>query len=217
MSVPASGVAAVATAAGKLLLRRPETRLSTCAGLAFGATGVAVGRLGGAPGPTVLYLGAGTAALAAALAPLAAAGFALEGRSLWCSAPIGRARLTAGASAAALALPVAVVLPIAALAAAWAGAALPALATQLLLALVLGAAALAAGALVPWQRDRPGDQLASFAAFGACTIVFSVTGGAVGERAVTAGLPGPFVALVLGLAALAIGGGAVGMRLGKQG
>lgn len=199
-----------------LLSRRRELRLGLALALALGLAGVLLAEGSGAQAPAPLLLGGSSSTLAAAIAPLAAAGILLEGRATWWCAPVWRpapSLVLAATAAAMLATAAAVV---AAAAAVLSGVTATGLAEISAMVVLAGSAATLAGALVPWRGAGMGDQVASFAAFAVCAAALSAAAGAAGPRLVSAGVPDVVAAvLLLGVAvALALAG--VVVRLGRS-
>ncbi len=209
--------AALPLAATVLLARRRDLRLALLAAVGFGLAGVALAKRAGVPAPGPLHLGAGSTLLGAALAPLVVGGVLASGRWAWACAPRPRLLPCVALAAAAHAVLVAALAPVLAGAALASGAPPHAVAELALVAVGLGAAAVLAGAVVPWRGATMGDQVASFAAFAACAGAFSVAAGAAGPRLVDAGVPDTAAAACLLAACTGVSLGAVTRRLRAPG
>jgi hypothetical protein len=214
LPTPVGTRGAVTVAALRLLLRRSDVQLTLGAGALFGLSTMA---LGGAADGARLGLAGSSVALAAAIVPLAATGILLEGRLLWRSAPVRPGALAALWSAVSILLPAAVTGGVVLVVLAAAGGATDDAARVVFVAALTAAAALAGGAAVPWRGSRLGDQLASFAAFAACTGVVSLGGGVLGARAVSYGVPELAVAGALLATTAVVGALGVGARLRGRG
>ena len=209
--------AALPLAATVLLARRRDLRLALLAAVGFGLAGVALAERAGVPAPGPLHLGAGSTLLGAALAPLVVGGVLASGRWAWACAPRARLLPCVALVAAAHAVLVAALAPVLAGTALASGVPPHAVAEVALVAVGLGAAAVLAGALVPWRGTTMGDQVASFAAFAACAGAFSVAAGAAGPRLVAAGAPDAAAAACLLAACTGVSLGAVTRRLRAPG
>ena len=190
----------VLAALAALLARRSDVRLATAGAVGFGAAGIAIAVVGGAPAPSAFLLATTTALLGAILCPLALGGLLLDGGWLWRAGPrdpqviVGAAGLAGLAGAA---LPVALV---GGVAASVAGASWSAVGIVTAFVVVGSAAALLAGCIVPWRDEGVGDQVVTFAAFAGIAIVTSLLVGLVAPRLVSIGLPDVVVvALVCGV------------------
>lgn len=209
-------VAALPLAALALLWRRRDLRLGLVLALALGLAGVLLARASGAQAPAPLLLGASSATLAAAIAPLAATGVLLDGRCTWWCAPVWRPAPCAVFGTVAAAMLAAVASLPAAAAAILSGVTASALAEVLVVVALAGSAAMLAGALVPWRGAGAGDQVASFAAFAVCAGVLSAVAGAAGPRLLALGLSDKAAAIgLLAAAALLALTGAV-IRMGRS-
>lgn len=196
-----------------LVSRRDDVRLAAVAAVGFGTAGIAVAGSSGVPTPTGFLLATTTALFGSLLGALAACGILLQGRWLWLGGSRGTAAVTRAACLVGLvgsALPVALVGTFAAVAT---GVTWGALGFVSALVVLGSAAALAAGALVPWSGEGVGDQLATFAALATVAIATSLAIGIVAPRLVAVGLPGPAVALLACAAVLGTAGTAVRHRL----
>ena len=195
------GVVAVAAAVLALVLRRRDLRLAALAALTFGLGGVSVGAASGAPPPAPLLLGATSALLGVALIPLALPGAVVAGRWAWACAP---RRLPAPLSALLVSLAVlaASLAPVVLVLSSSPRVRPLPVATLAVLTVIVAAAALVAGIVVPWRGGGVGDQLASFGAFAACGAGASAGVGLAGPRLVAAGVPVGVAAAMLGCAAL---------------
>ncbi len=207
------GSCTVATrAAGLLLLRRGDLRAALVGGALLGLVGIAVARLGEAPSPSGLLLGATGAALTAAPVALAVGGIVDEGRHVWRLAPVPGVRLALAWAAAAvpgLAPP--------------AGAALTAhlveggrvddLGVALGLTVVVWACALVAGTLVPWRRHGVADQALSLAALGVGLGGVSLGASRLGPLLVERGAPPSVAGLVLVAVTVVLALAIVALRL----
>ena len=209
--------AALPLAATVLLARRRDLRLALLAAVGFGLAGVALAKRAGVPAPGPLHLGAGSTLLGAALAPLVVGGVLASGRWAWACAPRPRLLPCVALAAAAHAVLVAALAPVLVGAALASGAPPHAVAELALVSVGLGAAAVLAGALVPWRGATMGDQVASFATFAACAGAFSVAAGAAGPRLVAAGMPDAAAAACLLAACTGVSLGAVTRRLRAPG
>jgi hypothetical protein len=196
-------------AARRVLWRRGEMR-AAAAGLALGLAGAVAGLLLDAPPALVLAQAAAAPILAGALAPVAAAGLARRGGHVWSIAPAGTWRPAVAWSAAALLLHALLVAVVVGACVPLAGARAGDAAGALQGATLAGTAGLLAGAVVPWQGDRLGDQLVSLAAFGCAAVLAGGLVAAAASPLGAAGLP-PVAAAVATTAALAAGG-ATGLR-----
>jgi hypothetical protein len=197
-------------AARRVLWRRGEMRAAAAAGLALGLAGAVAGLLLDAPPALVLAQAAAAPILAGALAPVAAAGLARRGGHVWSIAPAGTWRPAVAWSAAALLLHALLVAVVVGACVPLAGASAGDAAGALQGAALAGTAGLLAGAVVPWQGDRLGDQLVSLAAFGCAAVLAGGLAAAAASPLGAAGLP-PVAAAVATTAALAAGG-ATGLR-----
>lgn len=206
------GVVAVAAAVLALVLRRRDLRLAALAALTFGLGGVSVGAASGAPPPAPLLLGATSALLGVALIPLALPGAVVAGRWAWACAP---RRLPAPLSALLVSLAVlaASLAPVVLCALIVSSGAPATVATLAVLTVIVAAAALVAGIVVPWRGGGVGDQLASFGAFAACGAGASAGVGLAGPRLVAAGVPVGVAAAMLGCAALTAAACALGYEI----
>jgi hypothetical protein len=205
---------AVVAAVAALVVRRSDLRLAGLVSVTFGIGGVAVGYASAAPPPAPLLLGATSALLGAALAPLALPGALLGGRWAWASAPRrllpAVAALIVGVGALLVALVPAV---LGALVVSSAVAhSLPAL---FLVTVLTAAAALVAGVVVPWRGEGIGDQLASFGAFAACGAAVSAGTGLAGPQLVAAGVPAGISAAAIAVTLVAVAGLALGCGIGR--
>jgi hypothetical protein len=197
-----------------LLVRRTDVRLSTAAAVGFGLGGVLLATVTDAPAPAAFMLGTTTALLGCIVPSLATCGGMCVGRWLWLAAPCPSATIGRSAWGVALVLttlPAAVVggVALAVSAASWS-----AVGTVAIVVVLAADTAAIAGVLVPW-RGGAGDQLATFAAFGALAIATSLAIGVVAPRLVAFGLPDAAVAL-----AACLGGSAtatVVLRRGLEG
>lgn len=204
----------VPAAVAVLLMRRDDVRLATTGALGFGAAGIAIAAAAAAPAPTPFLLATTTALLGSILCSLAVCGLLLNGRWLWIGGPgdrrvIGLAACLVGLTGSAF--PVAVV-GTGAMAAS--GASWTAVGGVAAFVVVGSAAALLAGALVPWSDEGVGDQLTTFAAFAAIVIAASLMIGLVAPRLVSLGLPDVAVVVVVCGASMGAARHALGRRLG---
>ncbi len=207
------GQSSVPLAVVALLARRNDVRLAAAAALAFGVAGIGIAVATAAPAPTPFLLGTTTALLGSILVSLAACGVLLEGRWLWIGAPRDRSRL---ALTACLVGVVGSAVPVAAVGAGAAivsGASASTVGIVTVLVIVGSAAALQAGALVPWSGAGIGDQLTTFAVLAAVAIAMSLVVGLVAPRLVAFGLPDALVAALLCAASLGVAFLALGRRL----
>jgi hypothetical protein len=208
------GRRAIPSAVAVLLARRDDVRLAAVAAMGFGVAGTTIATSAAAPQPTPFLLATTTTLLGSILCPLVLCGVLLHGRWLWVGGPRDRRLVTLAACLVGLvasALPVVVV---GALATAVSGASLSALGVVAAFVLVGSAAALLAGALVPWNGEGVGDQLTTFAALAAVAIATSLGVGVAGPRLVSLGVPAAAVVVVV-CGFSAVGAlGAVGRRLG---
>ncbi len=207
---------ALAVAAVALLCRRADIRLGILAAVFFGLGGVVLGRRAGVPPPAPLQLGASSALLGAALGPLAVGGILLRGRWLWAASPRGRV----GAVAALCTTSVAALLGapgLVGMAAALAsGATLRAVLELGFVAGLVAAAAVAAGAVVPWRGVAIGDQVASIGAFGIGLAGLSSLAGIAGPRLVEEGIPALLSAVLVLVAATGGAAGLLVVRLARR-
>lgn len=208
---------ALPLAAAVLLGRRRDLRLALLAATGFGLLGVALAQRSGVPAPGPLHLGAGSAMLGAALAPLVVGGVVGAGRWAWACAPRSRRVPCVALVAAAYALLLTSLVPVLIGAALVSGVTPHAVAGTALVGVGLSAAAVLAGALVPWRGATMGDQVASFAAFAACAGGASVAAGAVGPRLVAVGVPGAVAAFLVAAAGIVVALEAVSLRLRATG
>lgn len=193
--------------------RRAELRLAAAGSLGFGIAGTVVAALAAAPSPTPFLLATTTALLGSVVSSLAVCGLLLHGRWLWMGSPTRGATVGAAACAigtAGTSFPVVAVGVGAGLAT---GATWNAVGVVALLVVVGSGVGLAAGALVPWSRAGLGDQLSSFTALAVVAVAMGFLVGLVAPRLVALGLPGPAVAVLVGLGSLAASGAAVSRRL----
>lgn len=209
--------AAVPAAAVVLLGRRGDVRLALLAAAGLGLGGVALAERVGLPEPAPLHLAASGALLAAALAPLVVGGLLASGRWAWACAPHLRVLPCAALAAAALAVLVGALVPLLIAAALVSGASPRTVGEVLLVAVGLGAAAVLAGALVPWRGAGMGDQVASFAALAVCASAISVAVGTAGPRLVAAGVPDAVAAVSLLAVCAGVSLGAAVLRLCAEG
>ena len=204
----------VPAAVAVLLTRRDDVQLATTGAFGFGVAGIAIAALAAAPAPTPFLLATTTALLGSILCSLAVWGVLLHGRWLWAGGPgdrrlIGLAACLVGLTGSAF--PVAVVGTGAMVAS---GASWSAVAVVAAVVVVGSAAALLAGALVPWSAGGVGDQLTTFAAFGAIAIATSLLVGLVAPRLVSLGLPDAVVVVLVCSAPMGVALHALGCRLG---
>lgn len=209
--------AALPLTAAALLGRRRDVRLGLLLALALGLAGVLLAQGTGAQAPAPLLLGATSTTLAAAIAPLAAAGILLDGRATWWCAPGGRPLPCVVLSATASTMLFAATTTVVAIAAIMSASTPRALAELLVIGVLTATAATLAGALVPWRGGGMGDQAASFAAFAVCAAVFSAAAGLVGPRLVSFGLSDAAAAAALLAAAIALALAGVMLRVGRGG
>ena len=206
----------VPTAVAVLLTRRDDVRLATTGALGFGAAGIAVASAAAAPAPTPFLLATTTALLGSILCPLAVCGVLLRGRWLWLGGPgdgrvINLAGCLVGLTGSTFPVGVVGVGAMVASGASWS-----AVGVVAAFVIVGSAAALLAGAVVPWSADRVGDQLTTFAAFAAVSIAASLTVGLVAPRLVSLGLPDPVVIVLVCGVSLGAAFLALGRRLGAE-
>jgi hypothetical protein len=152
-------LAAAVTVALKCYGRRPELRRAgwaAAAAVGLGGLVMAV-RLG----PAAVPFAGALAVLGGTVVPLAAVGIDREAEWIWRAAPVPRWQTAAVASLGALVLGGSLVLVGTAPAAGWARAPGAVLLQVAGAAVFVLAAALIAGALVPWRSDRPGEELAT--------------------------------------------------------
>jgi len=204
----------VPVAVAVLLTRRDDVRLATVGALGFGAAGIVIAGAAAAPAPTPFLLATTTALLGSILCSLAVCGVLLPGRWLWLGGPgDGRVISLAGClvGLTGSAFPVAI-LGVGAMVAS--GASWSAVGAVAAFVIVGSAAALLAGAAVPWRADEVGDQLTTFAAFGAVAIAMSLTVALVAPRLVSLGLPDPVVIVFVCGVSMGAALDALGRRLG---
>jgi len=189
-------------------------RLAAVGAVGFGIAGTAIGSLGSSPAPGGFLLATTTALLGATVCSLAVGGALADGGWLWRAAPTGRGLVVAsgvGVGLAGSALPV---LFVGTGAAAVVGADRPAVGVVVALVVAGSAAALVAGAVVPWRGKGVGDQMTTFAAFATIAIAGSLLVGLIAPRLVAVGLPDAVVAGVVCAAFVGTAGFALGRRLG---
>lgn len=215
--VPHPPAAALPVAAIALLGRRRDVRLALLAAIGLGLGGVVLAERSGVPEPGPLHLGAASALLAAAVAPLVVGGLLASGRWAWGCAPRARVLPCAALVAAAHLALLAALAPVLAGAALVSGASPSAVGEVLLVAAGLAAAAALAGALLPWRGATMGDQVASFAALAACAAAVSVAVGTAGPRLAAAGVPAAVAAASLLAACTGVSLAAVVWRLRAPG
>lgn len=179
---------ALPLAALALLLRRRDVRLASFAATGFGLGGVVLASRAEVAAPGPLHLGASSTLLGAALTPLAVGGCLVAGRWAWACAPRLRVLPCAALVLAASVALFGALAPVLVVAAVVSGAPAYALAEVWLVALGTAAAAVLAGALVPWRGITMGDQVACLAAFAACAGLYSAVAGVTGPRLVAWGL-----------------------------
>lgn len=204
---------ALPLAAAVLLARRRDLRLAVLVAVGFGLGGVVLAHRAAVPAPGPLHLGASTTLLGAVLAPLAVGGALGSGRWAWACAPRVRLLPCGALVVAAHAVLLAALTPVLAVSALVSGAPPHALAEVGFVALGLAAAAVLAGALVPWRGATMGDQIASFAAFAACAGLLSAAAGVAGPRLVAVGVPDAAAAACVLVVSAALSMGAVVRRL----
>ena len=166
------------SAALAVLLRAPDIRLALATGAGFGLVGMGAASVAGDAGSGLL-LAAGVAALAAGLAPLSAGGRVELARWAWSAASPGRA---AAGWAVASGLAMTAALAPVVLVAGVLGATMPAMLQSAHAAVVVGAAALVAGAFVPRRAAGLGDDAAALAAFVTVVALFLAGGEAARSR-----------------------------------
>jgi hypothetical protein len=207
------GRSSIPLAVAVLLARRADVRLATVGALGFGAAGIAIAVVAAAPAPTPFLLGTTTALLGSILCSLAVCGVLLGGQWLWIGAP--RDPLLVGMTASFVGL-TGSALPVVAVglgATAVSGASWRTLGVVAAFVVLGSAAALQAGALVPWRSDGVGDQLTTFAALAAIAIATSLAIGLVAPRLVALGLPDASVVVFVCGAWLGFACHALGRRL----
>ena len=189
-----TGVVALALVA--LLVRRADVRLTAVGAVAFGIGGVVLAVVAEAPAPAAFMLGTTTALLGAVVASLAVCGVVREGGWLWLSAPAPRAAIARAAWAVALLLTSAPVLVVGCAAVAVSPTSWGAVGTIAVVVWLAADAAMVAGVIVPWGAGA-GEQVSTFAAFGAVAIAGSLAVGVVAPRVVAIGVPDAATAAVL--------------------
>jgi hypothetical protein len=207
----------VPAAVAVLLTRRDDVRLATTAALGFGAAGIAIAAAAAAPAPTPFLLATTTTLLGSTLCSLAVCGVILQGRWLWVGGPGDRRVIALAACLVGLAgsaFPVAVVGTGAMVAS---GASWSAVGVVAAFVVVGSAAALLAGALVPWSAEGIGDQLTTFAVCAAIAIAMSLIAGLVAPRLVSLGLPPAVVVVLVCSVSMGLALHALGRRLGAAG
>lgn len=207
------GRAALPGAVAALLGRRADLRLATAGALGFGIAGTAVAVLAAAPPPTPFLLASTTALLGSIVSSLAVCGVLLRGRWLWIGSPCRVASVVTRACVIGTTGTVVPVVAIGLGAALVAGASRNAVGVLSVLVAVGVGVGLTAGALVPWSGGGLGDQLSSFTGLAVVAIATAFSVGLVAPRLVALGLPGPGVALLVGVSSLAIGRAAITRRL----
>lgn len=210
------GRTAVPAALWALLVRRGDVRLAAVAATAFGLGGIAIAELSHTEPPAGLYLGATSALLAAALAPLAMPGIVLAGRWLWATAPGPRLEPAAAASGVSFLAAAGPVCLVGAVGAAVSGAPGPVLASLAVLICIGAAVAQIAGTLVPWRGRGAGEQLACVGALGGCGAAATVVVTLSGPRLVAAGCSNAQAALVLVVAAWLTALAAIRLATGRK-
>ena len=141
-------------------------------------------------------LGTTTALLGSVVASLLAFGVLLEGRWLWVGSPRGTSVIAVAVWLVALVITVSPVAAVGLGALFAAPVSWTAVGTVVVVVTVAADAAVVAGVLVPWG-DGAGDQLTTFAAFGAVAIATSLAVGVVAPRLVGLGAPDAVLALTL--------------------
>ena len=197
-----------------LLARRDDVRLSTAGALGFGAVGIVIAGAAAAPAPTPFLLATTTALLGSILCSLAVCGALLPGCWLWLGGSGDGRRISLAGCLVGLTgstLPVAVVGGGAMVAS---GTSWSAVGVVAAFVIVGSAAALLAGAAVPWRTDGAGDQLTTFAAFAAVAIAMSLTVGLLAPRLVSLGFPDPVVIVLVCGVSMGAALHALGRRLG---
>lgn len=206
--------AGVPAALAAVLVRRADVRLAAGGAVAFGLGGVVLATVATAPAPAAFMLGTTTTLLGSVVAPLAVFGVVREGRWVWLSTPWRRAAIARLAWAVVLVLTSAPVVAVGTAALLAASASWSAVGTVAVVALLAVDAAVVAGVLLPWGAGA-GDQLSTFAAFGAIAIATSLAVGLIAPRLVSVGLPDPLIALALCSAGAS--GAIVALRRGLEG
>lgn len=203
---------AVLTSVVALIVRRHDVRVAAVASVCFGLAGVGVTLAAAAPTPTPFLFATTTALLGSVLAPLVVAGVLAAGRWVWVGGQpraLPVATLGAVVGLVGAALPVAVV---GALALLLSGSDLPAIGIISGYVGLGSAAALIAGALVPWSSSGVGEQMSTFAVLAGLAIGVSVVLGVVGPR-LSAFAPAAVVLSIVGALWLASAVVAVASRL----
>ena len=207
-----TGRLAVPAAVIALLARRSEVRRTLAGAVGFGVAGVALAAAAGARAPAPFLLGTTTTLLGSIFCPLVVCGALLDGRWLWRGGPRDPRTVVRAAGLVGLAgtaLPVAAVGAAATVASGASSSGLGAVGAYV----VLGtAAALLAGAVIPWSGTGAGDQFSSFAALAAIAIAMSLVVGLVAPRLVALGLPDAVVVLLACAASAGVALDAVGRR-----
>lgn len=185
---------AVLQAALAMLVRRRDMRSAALGALVIAIAGLVVARLEQAPPPLGALLAAAGALVALAPLGLAVGGATRDGRALWRTSPRPAAEVAAGWALASLVVTAGALACVTALA--LGVRALPPGDVGRVTALCLGgwACALAAGALVPWQRAGVAEQAVSLGVFGLVAAGASFVAGWVGPAASDLGVPPSIVA-----------------------
>lgn len=130
-----------------------------------------------------------TAIIGAAVSPLAVVGLDARGQWFWGTVPISRRRRAVSSHASALFAGLAILVVACAPVAVLAGPAPQALIDVAVLASVVFAAALIAGALLPWKEGSGSEQMVSYAIFMVAAGICWMGLGWLGRQAVGQGLP----------------------------
>jgi len=197
-----------------LLVRRADVQLASAGAVAFGLGGVALAAVAKAPAPAPFLLGTSTGLLGAVVASLAVCGVIRGGGWLWLSAPGDTARIARAAVAVALALTSLPVVAIGAAAIVVSSASWGAIGMVAVVVWLATDVAVVAGVVAPW-RGGAGEQLSTFAAFGAIAMATSLAVGVVAPRLVAVGAPDAVVAV--GLCCAGAAGATLALRRGFEG
>lgn len=211
-----AGPLAIPAAVGAVVTRRGEVRLAGLSAIGFGVAGLITASLAGAPAPGAFLLATTTAVLGSLLCPLVVGGALLAGNWIWQVGPAGRWSLAGVGCGVGLGGSIVPVAATGATAIVVSGAPGSTVAVVAALVIVGAAAALLAGALVPWAGEALGDQMTSFAALVGILIAMSLAAGLVGPRLVAAGLPDALVVALVCAAALGAAVPALVQRLGME-
>lgn len=209
------GSSSVPAALAGLLGRRDDIRLATAGALGFGIAGIAVAAMASAPAPAPFLLATTTTLLGSVLGSLAVCGAVLCGRWLWLAGPADRRLIALAAGVVGLVATSLPVVAVGVIAAVVTGATPSAVGVTAAFVVVGSAAALCAGALVPWREAGIGDQMTTFAALAVIAIAASLVVGLVVPRLVARGVPDIAAAILICVISLGVAFSALERRLVK--